>query len=72
MQRHLHARRTQSFFCTDWPEQQQTFIPKMVSGQWTGTMNLTEPQAGSDLAAVRTRAELSKQEAKGESRREFR
>jgi alkylation response protein AidB-like acyl-CoA dehydrogenase len=39
------------------PEQQQTFIPKMVDGSWTGTMNLTEPQAGSDLAAVRTRAE---------------
>jgi len=39
------------------PEQQQTYIPKMVAGQWTGTMNLTEPQAGSDLAAVRTRAE---------------
>jgi alkylation response protein AidB-like acyl-CoA dehydrogenase len=32
------------------------FLPKMVSGEWTGTMNLTEPQAGSDLAAVRTRA----------------
>ena len=29
----------------------------MVSGEWTGTMNLTEPQAGSDLSAVRTRAE---------------
>ena len=39
------------------PEQQQTFLPKMVSGEWTGTMNLTEPQAGSDLALVRTRAE---------------
>ena len=39
------------------PEQQATFIPKMVSGEWTGTMNLTEPQAGSDLALVRTRAE---------------
>ncbi|WP_421885404.1 acyl-CoA dehydrogenase [Methylibium sp.] len=39
------------------PEQQQTYIPKMISGQWTGTMNLTEPQAGSDLALVRTRAE---------------
>ncbi len=39
------------------PDQQQTFIPKMISGEWTGTMNLTEPQAGSDLAAVRTRAE---------------
>ena len=39
------------------PEQQQAFIPKMISGEWTGTMNLTEPQAGSDLALVRTRAE---------------
>ncbi|WP_295643049.1 acyl-CoA dehydrogenase [uncultured Methylibium sp.] len=38
-------------------EQQQTWIPKMISGEWTGTMNLTEPQAGSDLALVRTRAE---------------
>jgi alkylation response protein AidB-like acyl-CoA dehydrogenase len=38
------------------PEQRQTFLPKMVSGEWTGTMNLTEPQAGSDLAQVRTRA----------------
>ena len=32
------------------------YLPKMVSGEWTGTMNLTEPQAGSDLSAVRTRA----------------
>jgi 3-(methylthio)propanoyl-CoA dehydrogenase len=39
------------------PGQQAQYIPKMVSGEWTGTMNLTEPQAGSDLAAVRTRAE---------------
>ena len=39
------------------PEQQQSYIPQMVDGRWTGTMNLTEPQAGSDLAAVRTRAE---------------
>ena len=39
------------------PEQQERFIPKMISGEWTGTMNLTEPQAGSDLALVRTRAE---------------
>jgi alkylation response protein AidB-like acyl-CoA dehydrogenase len=38
-------------------EQQQRFIPKMLAGEWTGTMNLTEPQAGSDLALVRTRAE---------------
>jgi acyl-CoA dehydrogenase len=33
-----------------------TYLSKMVEGVWTGTMNLTEPQAGSDLAAVRTRA----------------
>ena len=38
------------------PEQKAKFLPPMVSGEWTGTMNLTEPQAGSDLAAVRTRA----------------
>lgn len=35
----------------------QRFLPRMVSGEWTATMNLTEPQAGSDLAAVRARAE---------------
>ena len=33
-----------------------TYMPRLVSGEWTGTMNLTEPQAGSDLSAVRTRA----------------
>ncbi len=33
------------------------FLPKMVTGEWTGTMNLTEPQAGSDLSAVRAKAE---------------
>ncbi len=38
------------------PQQKQLYLAKMVSGQWTGTMNLTEPQAGSDLAQVRTRA----------------
>jgi alkylation response protein AidB-like acyl-CoA dehydrogenase len=38
------------------PQQKQLYLPKMVSGEWTGTMNLTEPQAGSDLAQVRTRA----------------
>ena len=35
----------------------QKYLPKMVAGEWGGTMNLTEPQAGSDLAAIRTRAE---------------
>ncbi len=39
------------------PEQQQTYVPRLISGEWTGTMNLTEPQAGSDLSMVRTRAE---------------
>jgi 3-(methylthio)propanoyl-CoA dehydrogenase len=38
------------------PEQKARYLPNMVSGAWTGTMNLTEPQAGSDLAAVRTKA----------------
>src|SRR5271167_2121764 len=37
--------------------QRDTYLPKMVSGEWTGSMNLTESQAGSDLSAVRTRAE---------------
>jgi len=38
-------------------EQQARYVPKLISGEWTGTMNLTEPQAGSDLALVRSRAE---------------
>jgi len=37
-------------------EQKRRFIPSMIDGSWTGTMNLTEPQAGSDLSLVRTRA----------------
>jgi len=39
------------------PELNAVYLEKMISGQWTGTMNLTEPQAGSDLALVRSRAE---------------
>ncbi len=35
------------------------FLPKLVAGAWTGTMNLTEPQAGSDVGAIRTRAEAN-------------
>ena len=35
---------------------QQAYLPKLISGEWTGTMNLTEPSAGSDLAAVATKA----------------
>jgi 3-(methylthio)propanoyl-CoA dehydrogenase len=34
----------------------ETYLPKLVTGEWTGTMNLTEPQAGSDLAAIRSKA----------------
>ena len=41
---------------TGSPAQKRTFLPKMVQGEWTGTMVLTEPQAGSDLGQVRTRA----------------
>ena len=40
---------------TDW--QKKTYLPKMVTGAWTGTMNLTEPQSGSDLSGLRTKAE---------------
>jgi alkylation response protein AidB-like acyl-CoA dehydrogenase len=37
-------------------EQKAVYLPNMISGKWTGTMNITEPQAGSDLAAIRSRA----------------
>ena len=39
------------------PELKERYLAKLVSGEWTGTMNLTEPQAGSDLGVMRTRAE---------------
>lgn len=38
-------------------EQKSTYLHKLISGEWTGTMNLTEPQAGSDVGALKTRAE---------------
>ncbi len=38
------------------PEQVERYLPKIVSGEWTGTMNLTEPQAGSDVGALKTKA----------------
>ncbi|WP_294195345.1 acyl-CoA dehydrogenase [uncultured Sphingomonas sp.] len=38
------------------PEQQATYLPKLATGEWTGTMNLTEPQAGSDVGALRSTA----------------
>jgi 3-(methylsulfanyl)propanoyl-CoA dehydrogenase len=37
-------------------EQRERYLPRMVTGEWTGTMNLTEPQAGSDVGALTTRA----------------
>ncbi|WP_294296629.1 acyl-CoA dehydrogenase C-terminal domain-containing protein [uncultured Sphingomonas sp.] len=39
------------------PEQQEKYLPKMVSGEWGGTMNLTEPQCGTDLGLIKTKAE---------------
>lgn len=38
-------------------ELKETYLPKLISGEWTGTMNLTEPAAGSDLSVVRSKAE---------------
>lgn len=38
------------------PEQKKTFVPNMVAGKWAGTMNLTEPQCGTDLGLMRTKA----------------
>jgi alkylation response protein AidB-like acyl-CoA dehydrogenase len=38
-------------------EQRQTYLPKLISGEWTGAMNLTEPQAGSDVGALKTKAQ---------------
>ena len=39
------------------PRQKALYLPKLISGEWTGTMNLTEPQAGSDLGGLTTRAD---------------
>src|SRR5947209_7168413 len=38
------------------PDQKQTYLPKMTTGEWTGTMNLTEPHCGTDLGLLRTKA----------------
>ena len=38
-------------------EQREVYLPRLISGEWTATMNLTEPQAGSDVGALRTKAE---------------
>src|SRR4051794_14509907 len=47
-------------------EQKRLYLGKLISGEWTGTMNLTEPQAGSDLGALRTRAMPAQDERWGE------
>ena len=39
------------------PEQREQYLPRLLTGEWTATMNLTEPQAGSDVGALRTKAE---------------
>jgi len=48
---------TEALLTAGSDELKATYLEKLVSGQWTGTMNLTEPQAGSDLSLVRSRAE---------------
>jgi len=48
------------------PEQKRLYLDRLVSGEWPGTMNLTEPQAGSDLGALRARAVPSKDARWGE------
>ena len=45
-----------ALFLRGTDEQKQCYLPKMISGEWTGTMNLTEPNAGSDLGLIRTKA----------------
>ncbi|MGE0259226.1 MAG: acyl-CoA dehydrogenase family protein, partial [Alphaproteobacteria bacterium] len=49
-----------------YDEQKRLYLGKLISGEWTGTMNLTEPQAGSDLGALRTRAVPARDERWGE------
>ncbi len=48
------------------PDQQRLYLGRLVSGEWTGTMNLTEPQAGSDLGALTTRARPAHDPAHGD------
>jgi len=47
----------EAFLLAGSAQQQRRYVPRLIDGSWTGTMNLTEPQAGSDLSLVRTRAE---------------
>lgn len=52
----LNAGAIEALELTGSEAQKQAYIPRLISGEWMGTMCLTEPQAGSDLAAVRTKA----------------
>jgi alkylation response protein AidB-like acyl-CoA dehydrogenase len=53
----LTAGATASILVKGSDEQKQTYLPNMVAGRWTGTMNLTEPHCGTDLGLLRTKAE---------------
>jgi alkylation response protein AidB-like acyl-CoA dehydrogenase len=53
----LNQGAVEAIFSHGSDEQKEYYLPKLISGEWTGTMNLTEPQAGSDLGLIRTRAE---------------
>jgi alkylation response protein AidB-like acyl-CoA dehydrogenase len=46
-----------AIYATGSDEQKRTYLPKMISGEWLGTMNLTEPQCGTDLGLIKTKAE---------------
>ncbi len=52
----LSAGAAEAILAVGTPGQRATYLPKLVAGVWSGTMNLTEPQAGSDLGLLRTRA----------------
>ncbi len=53
----LNQGAVEAIFCHGSDQQKQDYLQKLISGEWTGTMNLTEPQAGSDLGLIRTKAE---------------
>ena len=53
----LNTGAVEALLLTGSDEQKRTYLPRLVEGTWTGTMNLTEPQAGSDLGLIKTRAE---------------
>ncbi|MEM9899279.1 MAG: acyl-CoA dehydrogenase family protein, partial [Pseudomonadota bacterium] len=53
----LSAGAANALYAHGTPEQKQTYLPKMISGEWGGTMNLTEPHCGTDLGMLRSKAE---------------